>query len=169
MRKNLPVHYRGFTRCYKQRVCSINSLSPLVQRSSSRLSFGFLAVRLICPLVSDFSRLSAVRRFMFKKLKRRLCLWNFIWLTSMVTKKPKEMRMGKGKGSLAYWSVVASAGSFLFGLTTVFFYIFSLQLFILFSVRFKIGSPLAFFLNFSFVVHLFSRRKLLGLADELIF
>lgn len=47
----------------------------------------------------------------------------FFWIRGLtdipVTKKPKDMRMGKGKGLVSYWVLRAAAGKVLFEISNV--------------------------------------------------
>lgn len=55
--------------------------------------------------------LEAMRRTARKSLKRTGKLWVVPFPQTPVTAKPAEVRMGKGKGSVAYWAAHIPAGT----------------------------------------------------------
>ena len=57
----------------------------------------------------EASRIAATR-FM----KREGQLWIKIFPDKPITKKPLEVRMGKGKGAVEYWAAVVKPGKFMF-------------------------------------------------------
>jgi large subunit ribosomal protein L16 len=64
-------------------------------------------------------QMEAARRAITRKIRRRGKLWLKIFPHIPVTSKPTEVRMGKGKGSLAYWSCPIKPGTILFELEGV--------------------------------------------------
>lgn len=59
-------------------------------------------------------QIEACRRVILKRLKRRGKLWIGIFPDKSVTKKPAEVRMGKGKGSVDHWVALVREGRVLF-------------------------------------------------------
>ena len=49
-------------------------------------------------------------------MKREGTLWIKIFPDKPITKKPLEVRMGKGKGAVEYWAAVVKPGRMLFEL-----------------------------------------------------
>jgi large subunit ribosomal protein L16 len=47
-------------------------------------------------------------------MKREGSIWIKIFPDKPITKKPLEVRMGKGKGSVEYWAAVVQPGRILF-------------------------------------------------------
>ena len=68
------------------------------------LEVGFITSRQI-----EASRI-AINRYM----KREGQLWIRVFPDKPITKKPLEVRMGKGKGSVEYWAAVIRPGRMLF-------------------------------------------------------
>jgi len=63
--------------------------------------------------------LEAARRSMTRALKRHGQIWIRIFPDQSVTKKPAEVRMGKGKGNPAYWVAHVRPGQLLFELSGI--------------------------------------------------
>ena len=57
----------------------------------------------------------AATRFM----KREGSIWIMIFPDKPITKKPLEVRMGKGKGGVEYWAAVVKPGRILFEVSGV--------------------------------------------------
>jgi large subunit ribosomal protein L16 len=52
-------------------------------------------------------------------MKREGSLWIKIFPDKPITKKPLEVRMGKGKGAVEYWAAVVKPGRILFEVSGV--------------------------------------------------
>ena len=66
-------------------------------------------------------QIEASRRAMTRYIKRGGQIWIRIFPDKPVTKKPAEVRMGKGKGAPEYWVAVVKPGTIMFeagGVTT---------------------------------------------------
>ena len=59
-------------------------------------------------------QVDAVQRILVRKFARLFRFWQLIRFTEMVTAKPNEIRMGKGKGAFAFWSRTVKVGFPLF-------------------------------------------------------
>jgi large subunit ribosomal protein L16 len=59
-------------------------------------------------------QIEAVRRVITRKLKRTGKLWIRIFPNTPVTKKPVEVRMGKGKGAVDRWVAVVKPGTIIY-------------------------------------------------------
>ena len=59
-------------------------------------------------------QIEAARRTITRKIKRKGKLWICIFPDLPITAKPTESRMGKGKGSVAYWVARIRGGTTLF-------------------------------------------------------
>lgn len=59
-------------------------------------------------------QIESARRAITRKMKREGRLWIHIFPHIPVTSKPTEVRMGKGKGSLSYWTSIVKEGKLLF-------------------------------------------------------
>nr|QVX31307.1 ribosomal protein L16 [Attheya longicornis] len=66
-------------------------------------------------------QIEAARQAINRKIKRTGKLWIKIFPHLPITKKPNEVRMGKGKGAVDYWSSKVRKGTVIFelaGITT---------------------------------------------------
>ena len=59
-------------------------------------------------------QIEAARRAMTRKVKRGGKVWIRIFPDKPITKKPLEVRMGKGKGSVEYWVAQIQPGRVLY-------------------------------------------------------
>ena len=59
-------------------------------------------------------QIEAARRAMTRHIKRGGNIWIRIFPDKPITKKPLEVRMGKGKGAPEYWAAVVRPGRVLF-------------------------------------------------------
>jgi large subunit ribosomal protein L16 len=64
-------------------------------------------------------QINAALRPIRKHLKKQAKIWTFFSPTVPITKKPNEVRMGKGKGSVKYWSYLIKKNQILFEFTNV--------------------------------------------------
>jgi len=64
-------------------------------------------------------QLESARRAIRHQLERKGMVWMRVYPDKGVTKKPTEVRMGKGTGSVAYWSTRVRPGTVLFEITGV--------------------------------------------------
>ncbi|MBU0709728.1 MAG: 50S ribosomal protein L16 [Candidatus Omnitrophica bacterium] len=62
------------------------------------------------------SQIEAVRVVLARQLHKGGKLWIRIFSDKSITKKPAEVRMGKGKGDLDHWVAVVKRGKILFEL-----------------------------------------------------
>jgi len=59
-------------------------------------------------------QIEAARRAMTRHVKRQGKIWIRVFPDKPITKKPLEVRMGKGKGSVEYWVAQIKPGQILF-------------------------------------------------------
>ena len=59
-------------------------------------------------------QIEAARRAMTRQMKRAGRVWIRIFPDLPVSKKPTEVRMGKGKGSVEYWAARVAPGRIMF-------------------------------------------------------
>jgi large subunit ribosomal protein L16 len=64
-------------------------------------------------------QIEAARRTISRSVKRGGKLWIRVFPHKPITKKPAEVRMGKGKGSPEYWAAVVRPGTVLFEINGV--------------------------------------------------
>jgi large subunit ribosomal protein L16 len=90
----------------------------LAQRGH-RLSFGNFGIKSLEPGWLTSRQIEAARIAMTRAMKREGQVWIRIFPDKPVTKKPAELRMGKGKGAPEYWVAVIKPGTILFEATGV--------------------------------------------------
>ena len=59
-------------------------------------------------------QIEAARQALTRHMKREGNVWIRIFPDKPITKKPQEVRMGKGKGNPEYWAAVVEPGRILF-------------------------------------------------------
>nr|QGP70638.1 ribosomal protein L16 [Tetraselmis sp. CCMP 881] len=85
-----------------------------IKQNLSKLGFGRFGIKSCECWRLSARTIEAVRRVITKKLKRQGKVWTCIFPDIPVTKKPAEVRMGKGKGSINYWMARVSKGHILY-------------------------------------------------------
>ena len=79
-----------------------------------KLSFGEYGLKALDRGWVKSTQIEACRVAINRHMKRRGKLWIRIFPDKPVTKKPIEVRMGKGKGNPEYWVAVVKPGMMLF-------------------------------------------------------
>lgn len=85
----------------------------------SKISFGQFALKALQPERIKERQIESARKAINKHLKRTGKLWIRIFPNVPVTKKPADVRMGRGKGSLEFWVCRVKPGRILFELDAV--------------------------------------------------
>ncbi|MBV6645768.1 MAG: 50S ribosomal protein L16 [Cyclobacteriaceae bacterium] len=85
----------------------------LAQRGHT-LAFGTFGIKSLEPAWITSRQIEAARIAMTRAMKREGQVWIRIFPDKPVTKKPAEVRMGKGKGAPEYWVAVVKPGTILF-------------------------------------------------------
>jgi len=80
----------------------------------NRISFGDFGMKVVERGSITARQLEAARRTISRHLKRGGQVWIRIFPDKPVTKKPLEVRQGKGKGNVEYWVAVVRPGAILF-------------------------------------------------------
>lgn len=83
------------------------------------IAFGNFALKTLEPGWINSRQIEAARIAMTRFMKREGQVWIRIFPDKPVTKKPAEVRMGKGKGAPEYWVAVVKPGRILFEVTGV--------------------------------------------------
>jgi large subunit ribosomal protein L16 len=79
-----------------------------------RIEFGEFGLKALEPHWITSRQIEAARIALNRYMKREGKVWIRIFPDKPVTKKPAEVRMGKGKGSPEYWVAVIKPGTILF-------------------------------------------------------
>jgi large subunit ribosomal protein L16 len=80
----------------------------------TELSFGTYGIKALDEGWITSRQIEAARIAVTRRMKREGKVWIRIFPDKSVTKKPAEVRMGKGKGSPEYWVAVVHPGRIIF-------------------------------------------------------
>ena len=80
----------------------------------ARLNFGSFGIKSLDECFVTARQIEAARIAATRYMKREGQLWIRIFPDKVLTKKPAEVRMGKGKGAPEYWVAVVKPGRVLF-------------------------------------------------------
>jgi large subunit ribosomal protein L16 len=83
------------------------------------IAFGSFAIKALEPGWITSRQLEAARIALTRAMKREGQVWIRIFPDKPITKKPAEVRMGKGKGAPEYWVAVVKPGTILFESTGI--------------------------------------------------
>lgn len=83
-------------------------------KGGTQLNFGAYGMKALEPERITARQIEAARRAIVRHLKRTGRVWIRIFPDKPVTRKPAEVRMGKGKGSVEFWVAVVKPGRILF-------------------------------------------------------
>ena len=78
------------------------------------LSSGMFGIKSVDSNFLTSRQIEAARIAATRYMKREGQLWIKIFPDKPITKKPLEVRMGKGKGAVEYWAAVVKPGRILF-------------------------------------------------------
>jgi len=79
-----------------------------------QLAFGSFGIKALEECWMTARQIEAARIAVTRHMKRQGQVWIRIFPDKPVTKKPAEVRMGKGKGGVEYWAATVSPGRMLF-------------------------------------------------------
>lgn len=85
-----------------------------VATRGAAISFGTFAIKALEPGRITARQLEAARISVTRAMKREGQVWIRIFPDKPITKKPAEVRMGKGKGAPEYWVAVVKPGTIIF-------------------------------------------------------
>ena len=88
-------------------------------QSGNKVSFGEFGLKATARGRMTARQIEAGRRTITRTVKRGGKLWIRVFPDKPITKKPLEVRMGKGKGAVEYWAAVVRPGRMLFELDGV--------------------------------------------------
>jgi len=78
------------------------------------VSFGEIGLQATGRCRMTARQIESARRAMTRHVKRQGKIWIRVFPDKPITKKPLEVRMGKGKGSVEYWVAQIKPGQMLF-------------------------------------------------------
>jgi large subunit ribosomal protein L16 len=87
---------------------------PGVATKGATIAFGSFGLKILEPHRITSRQIEAARIAITRFMKREGQLWIRIFPDKPITKKPAEVRMGKGKGSPEYWVAICKPGKIIF-------------------------------------------------------
>jgi large subunit ribosomal protein L16 len=85
-----------------------------VAKGGATLNFGSFGLKALEPERITARQIEATRRAITRHMKRAGRVWIRIFPDVPVSKKPTEVRMGKGKGSPEFWAAKVKPGRIMF-------------------------------------------------------
>ena len=85
-----------------------------VAKGGTDLNFGQFGLKCLEPERVNAREIEAARRAITREMKRQGRVWIRIFPDVPVSKKPTEVRMGKGKGAVEYWAARVKPGRIMF-------------------------------------------------------
>ncbi|URJ25693.1 50S ribosomal protein L16 [Blochmannia endosymbiont of Camponotus sp.] len=86
---------------------------------NDNISFGQFALKAISRGRLKSCQIEAARRAISRAIKRQGKIWIRVFPDKPITKKPLEVRMGKGKGNVEYWVALIQPGKILYEINGV--------------------------------------------------
>lgn len=83
-------------------------------KGGSQLAYGAYGLKALSPERITARQIEAARRAITRHLKRQGKVWIRVFPDVPVTKKPLEVRQGKGKGSVEFWACRVKPGRIMF-------------------------------------------------------
>ena len=83
-------------------------------QSGNKVSFGEFGLRAVDRGRITARQIEAARRAMTRYIKRGGKIWIRVFPDKPISKKPLEVRMGKGKGNVEYWVAQIQPGRMLY-------------------------------------------------------
>ena len=82
---------------------------------NSKLNFGLIGLKSTESGLITSKQIESARQAISRKIKKKGGkIWIKIFPNIPITKKPNEVRMGKGKGNLSHWAAKIRGGSIIF-------------------------------------------------------
>ena len=83
-------------------------------KRGTTISFGSYGLKALDSHWITDRQIEAARQALTRHMKREGNVWIRIFPDKPITRKPAEVRMGKGKGNLEFWAAVVKPGRILF-------------------------------------------------------
>ena len=97
----------------KHRKAQKGRIRETAKRGSS-ISFGSYGLKALEAIWLTNRQLEAARQALTRSMKREGNVWIRVFPDKPITKKPQEVRMGKGKGNPEFWAAVVEPGRIIF-------------------------------------------------------
>ena len=85
-----------------------------VAKRGDTIAFGSFGLKAMEPIWLTNRQIESARQAMTRAMKREGNVWIRIFPDKPITRKPLEVRMGKGKGNPEFWAAVVEPGRILF-------------------------------------------------------
>jgi large subunit ribosomal protein L16 len=85
-----------------------------VAKRGTTISFGSFGLKAMEPIWLTNRQIESARQAMTRAMKREGNVWIRVFPDKPITRKPLEVRMGKGKGNPEFWAAVVEPGRILF-------------------------------------------------------
>ena len=85
-----------------------------VAKRGATISFGTFALKALEPIWLTYRQIEAARQALTRHMIREGNVWIRVFPDKPITRKPLEVRMGKGKGNPEFWAAVVEPGRILF-------------------------------------------------------
>jgi large subunit ribosomal protein L16 len=83
-------------------------------KRGATIAFGSYALKALDEHWITDRQIEAARQALTRSMKREGNVWIRIFPDKPITRKPAEVRMGKGKGNLEFWAAVVKPGRIIF-------------------------------------------------------
>lgn len=83
-------------------------------KRGATIAFGSYGLKALDSVWLTNRQIESARQAMTRAMKREGNVWIRVFPDKPVTKKPAEVRMGKGKGNPEYWAAVVQPGRIIF-------------------------------------------------------
>ena len=83
-------------------------------KRGTTIAFGSYGLKALDQHWITDRQIEAARQALTREMKREGNVWIRIFPDKPITRKPAEVRMGKGKGNLEFWAAVVRPGRILF-------------------------------------------------------
>ena len=83
-------------------------------KRGTTIAFGTFGLKALESIWLTNRQIESARQALTRHMKREGNVWIRIFPDKPITKKPAEVRMGKGKGNPEYWAAVVEPGRILF-------------------------------------------------------
>jgi large subunit ribosomal protein L16 len=97
----------------KHRKAQKGRIREVAKRGTS-IAFGSFALKALEPTWMTNRQIEAARQALSRAMKREGNVWIRIFPDKPITRKPLEVRMGKGKGNPEFWAAVVEPGRIIF-------------------------------------------------------
>ncbi|GLI61789.1 hypothetical protein VaNZ11_004289 [Volvox africanus] len=114
-----PVRWCQKGQLSRQRVPKGAAINDNIMPNTTQLSYGLYGIRALSGKRVAANTLEAVRRTLRRKLKKTARLWVRVEATVPVTRKPLNIRMGKGKGAIDFYATAVRPGQIIYEMDRV--------------------------------------------------